>query len=378
MSHARRRLRNYLHFVHKWVGLTLGLLFVLLGLTGSLLTFYPEIDLLLNPSLHARSPASELSIDRIHETLRAAEPQRSGAWRIELPRSETSPIAARYYRPSETEQRAFAPLVVTLDPHTLAVTSKRFWGEDVLTWIYDLHYTLLLDLDGRTILGVVSALLVALLASGIYLWWPSRNAWRAAFLMKPGAAWIRRVFDLHTRPGIWGVPLVAVLTLTGWILVVPGWFTPLIDRLSPLARHYAGSPPAVHGPHIGADDAIRIAKGNFPDASVRWIETPAADRAVWRIQLRQATEPGKRFPRTNVWIDAHTGEVLAIRDPRRNSAGDTFMDWLHPLHNGEAFGLAGRLIVFVCGFLPLLAFGSGFLRWRHKTRAKRMTLMRRN
>ena len=42
------------------------------------------------------------------------------------------------------------------------------------------------------------------------------------------------------------------------------------------------------------------------------------------------------------------------------------MDWLHPLHNGEAFGLAGRIIVLLCGMLPLLALVTGFTRWRHK------------
>jgi uncharacterized iron-regulated membrane protein len=86
-----------------------------------------------------------------------------------------------------------------------------------------------------------------------------------------------------------------------------------------------------------------------------------------RIQLRQEGEPNRRFPRTNVWIDASSSQILGIRDPRKNSAGDTLMDWLHPLHNGEAFGLAGRIIVLVCGFLPLLVLVTGIVRWRHKT-----------
>ncbi|RWA51149.1 hypothetical protein AU476_25200 [Cupriavidus sp. UYMSc13B] len=58
--------------------------------------------------------------------------------------------------------------------------------------------------------------------------------------------------------------------------------------------------------------------------------------------LRQPGEPGWRFPRTNVWIDQYSGAVLGIRDPRRNSAADTLLDWLHPLHGGGAFGLPGR------------------------------------
>jgi uncharacterized iron-regulated membrane protein len=46
------------------------------------------------------------------------------------------------------------------------------------------------------------------------------------------------------------------------------------------------------------------------------------------------------------------------------------LNWLHPLHNGEAFGLTGRILVFLSGLLPLVLFITGFLRWRHKRHAK--------
>jgi uncharacterized iron-regulated membrane protein len=56
-----------------------------------------------------------------------------------------------------------------------------------------------------------------------------------------------------------------------------------------------------------------------------------------------------------VWIDPGTGAILAVRDTRQDSAGDRFMDWMHPLHNGEAFGLAGRVLACVGGLLPAAA-----------------------
>lgn len=365
----KRTLRAWTHTLHKWLGLTLGLLFSLLGITGSLLVFYPELDLAAHPSMSARPPVSLVSPARIVEALRQAEPERPGAWRIELPRSDNAPITARYYKPPETAHRAFAPLILTLDPTTLAVTSKRFWGDDFFTWIYDLHYSLLLGETGKTLLGIASLLILALLLSGLYLWWPSPGGWKGALSIKSNAVWKRRIYDLHAKPGAYGLLLTATLTLSGLVLVVPGWFTPTIDAISPLHPLYqvqALTTPA--DIRISADEALRIARERFPDADVRWIHTPTPTQAVWRIQMRAAGEPNRRFPRTNVWIDAGNGAILAIRNPRQNSAGDTFMDWLHPLHNGEAFGLTGRIIVLLCGLLPLLAMVTGFIRWRHKQR----------
>jgi len=356
-----------MHAAHQWLGLTLGLLFSLLGLTGSLLVFYPELDRLLHPQLAVRQAAGEVSPQRIVDALQRAEPARSGAWRIELPRSGNAPITARYYKPVETEGRHFAPLIITLDPETLSPTSRRFWGNDLFTWIYDLHYSLLLGKDGKTLLGIATVPLLFLLLSGVYLWWPGQRNLRGALTIKPGAAWKRRVYDLHAKPGIYAVLFVGTLTLTGLLLAVPEWFTPAIDAVSPRRAYYQAEPRAADvAPGISADDAVRIARQRFPAAEVRWIHTPDPDSRVWRIQLRQAGEPNRRFPRTNVWIDGENGKVLAVRDPRQNSPGDTLMDWLHPLHNGEAFGTIGRIVVFICGLLPLLALVTGFIRWRHK------------
>jgi uncharacterized iron-regulated membrane protein len=45
--------------------------------------------------------------------------------------------------------------------------------------------------------------------------------------------------------------------------------------------------------------------------------------------------------------------------------------WLHPLHNGEAFGLAGRVLACVAGLLPLLLMVTGVQRWADRRRAGR-------
>lgn len=365
----QRKLRALTHTAHKWVGLTLGLLFALLGLTGSLLVFYPELDLAFNPQRAASRAVEITTYAPIIKTLRQSEPSRPGTWRIELPTADNAPINARYYKPAETAQRAFAPLIVTLDPATLRLTSQRFWGDDVFTWLYDLHYSLLLEENGKTVLGIAAILVLLLLLSGLYLWWPASGNWKGALSIKSSAAWKRRIYDLHAKPGVYSLLLVATLTATGLLLVVPGWFTPGIERLSPLAHLYHGNgQPMPQAPQITADAAVRIAHERFPAATVRWIHTPGPEQDFWRIQMRQPGEPNRRFPRTNVWIDAATGDILAIRNPQQNSAGDTLMDWLHPLHNGEAFGLPGRIIAFACGLLPLLALVTGFIRWRHKVR----------
>jgi uncharacterized iron-regulated membrane protein len=50
-------LRGLSRHLHLWSGLSLGLLLALLGLTGSALVFYTEIDSALHPVEQAQAPA---------------------------------------------------------------------------------------------------------------------------------------------------------------------------------------------------------------------------------------------------------------------------------------------------------------------------------
>jgi uncharacterized iron-regulated membrane protein len=354
-------------------------MFAFLGITGMLLVFYVEIDRQLNPIIQVQpgnAPARPLAA--VVEVLHQSEPQRMGAWRLELPMTSGSPITARYYKPAEKAHLAFAPLIVTVNPYTLEVTSKRFWGDFAMTWIYDLHYSLLLDKTGKTLLGIMGLLLLILLVAGAIIWWPAHGRWKQVLRFKPRASLPRRIYDLHTIVAVVTLPVVLVVVISGIILVVPDWFKPGINEVSHLTPFFEGN--VLHPEekiYINADQAVAIARQQFPDALPRWVETPSVQKKVWRIMLWQPGEVGMRFPRTNVWIDATDGRVLATRNPMNNSGGDTFMDWLHPLHSGEAFGLTGRIIILISGIIPVFLLTTGLIRWRQKRRASSLTLRQR-
>src|SRR5574343_557985 len=206
MTARTKNLRQWWLAVHLYLGLGLGLLVAMLGVTGSLLVFYLELDELLNPELVIEdSSATRLSYQQLFDAIRQAEPQRLRGWRLEIPQNSRRLLTARYYKPQETEQMGFAPLLVSVNPYTGAVVKKRFWGDFVMTWIYDLHYTLLLAHTGKVILSVVGGLLLLSLLSGVCLWWPRSANWRGAFTIKPKASRQRLVSDLHKGAGIYGL-----------------------------------------------------------------------------------------------------------------------------------------------------------------------------
>ncbi|EDT41932.1 PepSY-associated TM helix domain protein [Burkholderia ambifaria MEX-5] len=367
---GKRTMRAIWLRIHLWLGLTVGALLSVIGLTGSALVFYTSLDEAFElPAVHSSKANDPPTYESVLQLLKRTWPDRTGGWRLELP-SGTSPlIRARYYRPAEKVDKAFAPLLVWIDPGSLRVVHHAFWGDTPMTWLYDLHYTLLIDGVGRQVVGCLGLVALISVGSGLYLWWPRRRNFRAALTVRLRASRQRTTYDLHKIGGVYLLPVVAILIVTGVLLDMPETFNPAIGRASPLF-----APPvckSIPGPRrISLDDALSAARLRFPDATPRWLETPDGPQGCYRFRLHRQGEPGFRFPATTVWVEAYTGAVVGARDVTAQSAGDTFLAWLHPLHSGEALGMPGRLVVLVSGLAFPLLFVTGILRWRQKRAAK--------
>jgi uncharacterized iron-regulated membrane protein len=356
-----------------YVGLSLGGVFALLGLSGSVLVFYPEIDRTLNPATAIQCKTfTPPTLQGVFDQLSRQYPERQGPWRIEMPLTPSTPFTARYYNPPERAAQMFAPLMVTLDPQTLAVTSSRFWGDYAMTWMFDFHYTFLMGRAGQTAVGVAGFFMAASLMTGLYLWWPSAvRFWRAVRPVLRRSP-VLRTYDLHVLTGLYGWLVLLVLALTGSALALPQTTQRMLALWSdpqPAVQALSGLMPA-GAVMLNLDQAIAVAQAKFPQAELRWIETPGLTGAPFVLRFHQAGEPGRRFPSTRVWVHPLNGSVLMQSDATQNSGADTFKAWLHPLHNGEAFGLPGRVLACIAGILPTLLFVTGWLRWRQKKRAR--------
>jgi uncharacterized iron-regulated membrane protein len=101
---------------------------------------------------------------------------------------------------------------------------------------------------------------------------------------------------------------------------------------------------------------------------------PGNPAQTYDLQIRQAGAPMNRFPRTHMFIDQYSGDVLATYDPHSDGWGDTAVNWLVPIHDGKAFGTAGRIVVMVLGLVPSVLFVTGFMRWNQKRRARRRSV----
>jgi uncharacterized iron-regulated membrane protein len=364
--------KKYVRQVHLWVGLSLGGLFVLLGLTGSILVFYNEIDGLLHPEIRQTNVAVP-DWDRALATVRAAYPTKSGAWRFEVT-GDSAAIPARYYNPPETDGQDFAPMMVWLSPDGSHVLRRDYWGDYAMTWIYDLHYRLLLGERAGTLIGYAGIILTLLLLSGLWAWWP-QGSWAKALRYKKFAARSRTLRDIHKLLGLVGLPLLLLLAITGVMLALPRQSDTVLAAISgPLTTLPKPMSHGYHGKQISVAAVLEVARTALPQARIAWIEVPGKGHGAFRLRMQQPGDPSRRFPHSFVWIDQYSGASLAKVDAAQVSRSTAINNWVHPLHQGRVGGLTMQVLTAFVGLIPLVLFVTGWQRWWTRRASKKSRL----
>lgn len=377
--------------VHLYLGLTIGALLVVFGVTGSILVFFQEIDEWLNPELltvtapvHMESSDGKVGHYRpLHEIFQAAQQAATQSGKITIlyaPRNREGVFAIYAAQPSGDWQRIF------VDPYRAQVTGVRSYAADewipdyLMDFIFQLHFSLLLRTNGITLVAIVALLLMFSLLTGLIVWWPVTGQWLKALTIKPNAGAVRFNVDLHKTLSLYFFPVLGTVLLAGVYMNLNDPFVWVTQQFSPATREPPQkllSVPVLEKQSIGGERAWMSVTENFPDGELSAIYFPDSEVGVYVIVQRNVPGLSVFWSERQLAIDQYSGDILDVRAPdTRRSAGETFLDWQWPLHSGKAFGWVGRILIFLCGLACPVIYITGVIRWLQK-RQVRQTKIRR-
>lgn len=147
-------MRRLFVLTHRYAGLAMTLFLIIVGLTGSVLAFYHELDRWLNPELLTAPVRQGPMLDPfvLRERAEALEARARVDWltlHIE-PGEVYSAWAEPKSNPSTGEAYELPFNELLLDPYTGEKLGARTWGqvslakEDILSFLYQMHMTLAL------------------------------------------------------------------------------------------------------------------------------------------------------------------------------------------------------------------------------------------
>ncbi len=376
---TRRKLWLKVHF---YLGLFAGAVFVLIGLTGSLLAFGSTLDAWLNPELMTVPVANENTVKPLDEILAAglkALPPDGKVLDLDFPRHPGLAFQLWFEQPSpkandlERHQIFINPYTGIVTGQRLLIDFERPWRDPLMDFILRFHYSLALGSTGMNIVGFIGLALLFSVLTGLILWWPNPGKFGKALTIKRKASPERLNFDLHKTFGFYTTIILLFLILSGVYLIFPDYGRGLVNVFSPVAQPwpvYQSTVPKGNKTPISLAELKAITDARFPDGEYRWIVFPQNESDVYLVGKREAKEVNQKIPYRSLWIDQYSGEILHVRENRSATAGDTFEQWLYPLHNGEAFGLTGQGIILITGLVPLMLYVTGVIRWLQKRRAR--------
>jgi uncharacterized iron-regulated membrane protein len=384
-SQAKANARKLWQKVHLYIGLFAGAVFVLIGLTGSILAFGSQIDSWLNADLMSvKLPVnSEPHVRPIEEILATAKRAIPPAGRllpyVIFPRYPGACFRLVYSLPAG--QNRTKTYQIFVNPFTAVVTGQRLasdtgnpFARPIMDVIGNFHYTLLLGNLGETTVGFIALFLFGSLVSGIVLFWPWPGRWRQALTIKWGATRERFVLDLHRTTGIYACIVLSVILLSGVYMIFKPQVRGLVQLFSPVHLNLLPvlkSERRVPEPPLGPDAVAAIVDRIFPDGAFTVMQLPESLDGVYIVGKRAPDEVNYADAQRRLVVDQYSGKILYIQDPKKFSAGEKLLEWQYPLHCGEAFGNVGRAFILVMGFVPLTLYITGFIRWRQKARGKR-------
>lgn len=387
---ALKRRRKIWLDIHLWIGLLLGAVLAITGITGSILVFNHEIDELLNSSLmtvipDARGIAAYRPIGEIVASAQATLPPGAKFNFANYPRNDAAAFHFGAEVPAKVQTQSspvWESWDVFVNPYDATVIGSRLaeavgWSSFIprtfIGFVFALHYSLLMPDIGGTVVGICTVLLCFSLLTGLVLWWPLDGKWRRVLSIKHGASPVRFNHDLHRAIGLYTLPVVFAVLLSGIYMVLPTQFMALLHVFSPDAvRRYEVAPtPRPDTKLIGLESALKVVQQNFPDARPFWLYLPNAQQPRYMTCQQEGARTKSYFiDRRCIVIDGYSGAVMHVEEAGVGTAGDTFIAWQWPLHSGYVFGWTGRIIVFVCGLLSLAVFVTGVIRWLQKRRAR--------
>ena len=350
--------RDSILAVHRWTGLTVGLVLVFIAITGVSMAFRAQLEPVVDSDLRDKHGCTApLALDALAARAHAAYPGKAVA-QVQTADGGSAPTIVRF---SDLHD-------IHLDSCTGSVLGQRNrWGGffGTVEWLHRLRF--IGNTDVSESVGGTVALFTALVmvAGGLLVWWP--RSWKT---FRKGLEFRLelkgRAFDmsLHRTAGFYVAAVLLLSSLTALTLTFD-WARGAIfaaTGTAPMTKKPSIEPSKA--PLAPLETLLARTLQAVPAARDVQINLPKKPRDTVEVQVIERGAPHKEA-KTFVYLKPATGEVIRVDSYAASSLGNKVYRFIGALHMGAIGGLPVQALLFT-GILgvPLLGFTGVRSWWR--------------
>lgn len=336
--------------IHQWLGLVLGVPLIIIGLSGSIYTWQPELTKLMYNDLYSAQETTEnLTPLEISSLLEKRSNKKIDTFYF--PERERETFIVRFYN------EELYHFINPKDGKELGQMDSR---RGVFDSLLKLHMSFFVDGGKYFVAWIALITSILLFTSGIYLWYPKcrkfkkRDFWNWVSIKKKSFA-----ISWHMMIGIYVSIFVIILGLSGPYFTFKKQY---VSVLSVLTMTESDKPLEVKSK--GSGDVLNIQQTMmemnkyFTSYYPRSIHlTQDSEKTIYLSWMKDKTLHAGKRERAYMNVDIYSGEPIFVFNPDKASAVDAITNkWIAPIHFGELGGLIHRVVNSLAGLgLALLS-----------------------
>ncbi|WP_257669966.1 PepSY-associated TM helix domain-containing protein [Parapedobacter tibetensis] len=374
--------RKLFRYLHRWLGLTTGLIVFIVSVTGCIYVFSDELKglfygkrLFIVEQEAAFLPLSVLkdnaqrALDPSHPITRCdVFPKGNRSWIFRA--AKTKPGAIGYWNYYPYYYRVY------VNPYNGEIVHIENSKWEFFQVVLSLHMNLLLgERIGKPLVGYAVVGFLFILISGVVLWWPrkwKKKKLRQRFAIKWKGSVKRVTYDLHNVPGFYILIPVFIIATTGLVFSF-NWADQAVQYLfnggtPAMKRTLPVSAPSAQYADSALDTAVRSVMHAHTGADMLSIRFRAGETSPIDIQTRLRKSRTSTF----VWyyFDRNDGRLLTKYGHRDITGGEKVRSMNYDLHVGSIGGTATKILACFCSLICASLPVTGFLIWYNKRRKR--------
>jgi len=342
--------RRVIFTIHSLAGLLSGLFILLMSLSGAVLVFHEELDLLEYPPFIVRANSEIIPIDSCYNNVQKKFPYAQVSNCLVTWSNQQSFVFTIY---DSSYKKGKEPLKVYVHPQNASIQKTRGAKASLLSWFDRLHSSLLLGKKGEWLLGFSALIFLLSITTGVIMY--RKNAWAVLTFKK-------RVFkknNLHQIVGVYALLFNLMIGITGFWMqryVFKKEFYQSYDY-----AHVLKTSPALF---YSMDSSLKKLKEKFPAFTgyvIYFAQSKKGKTAIYGSSNTNSFIHSKRYADA-IFLDS-TGNVASTRFVNEIDPADRYDIINSQVHFGKYGGWPVKIIYCLFGLTGGLLSITGFLLW---------------
>ncbi|EYT15350.1 PepSY domain-containing protein [Acinetobacter sp. 1000160] len=366
--------------IHWFLGITAGLILSLMGVTGAIYSYEPQILKWINQDSYvvevAQSP--KLTPAQLYQHFNQQQPE------IEINSITIAADPAASSTVNIKKEGARRGYNMMVNPYTAEVLPD-IKGRDTLQFIQRLHRNLTAGEFGGQITGASTLMLIFFVLSGLYLRFPKKHSFKQWFFIKPKLKGRNFIWDLHAVVGTWVVIFYLLFACTGLYWSYDWWRAGMfkvmgVEQPQRNQQHNESGNRKHKQQALSTEQVNRILTQSWTGVNAQigreysslTLTVPKRDDAKVEVSFVDAIPQHERARNQAIYNyqDQQFEKLELYEDKKLN---EKIMSSMLPVHRGSFFGSTYQFIAMLASLSMPLFFVTGWMLYLKRRKQKKLT-----